>query len=228
MKTALCSLAFLLILFTVAPGLCDDQQKAKKELDKITALSNDITGRRIINLSMAGMFNLKRLALVEERRKMGVNYGSLLLVHCLVNTGVELSEVAYKLKSKKTVLQMASEHEVDWSKVLTDAKKLNKVIDVNLLKHFAGDSQFEKLEKNEDYNVVHDVVLADGEVSRGDIDQAATRYLFLREHSPNYRGGVVAGTDRNAAGADPSRNRGGGGTGTRGGIRAPAAGGLPQ
>ena len=47
------SLAPILVLLAVLPALASDQDKAKKELDKITAMTADATGRRIVNSSMA-------------------------------------------------------------------------------------------------------------------------------------------------------------------------------
>src|ERR1700722_15037863 len=92
----------LILALTVTlalPAFCDDQQKAEKELIKITAMATDFTGRRAVNLTMAETFSVPRPKLVEDRGLTGLNYGSLFVAEQLVKNGVGLEDIAAQLKS---------------------------------------------------------------------------------------------------------------------------------
>lgn len=207
----------------------DDQQKAKKELNKITAMATDATGRNIVNQSMSEMFSTKRMELVQERRETGLNYGSLLLAHELAKNGLDMKEIASRLKSGKDIFQIAGEAGANWKVVNDRAKKLNSKVDDNLYKHFLHPKEDKGLPQPDDYNIVYDGVKADNQVSQSEIDQAQDRYqLWLQRASPN-SDKRLGTADEKAASYDHVRSGGPhGGAGSTGGAIAPAAGGIPQ
>jgi len=47
------------------PSFGDDQQKAEKQLHKITAMATDGTGRRVVSIALADALGAKRLDLVD-------------------------------------------------------------------------------------------------------------------------------------------------------------------
>jgi hypothetical protein len=207
----------------------DDQQKAKKEMNKITAMATDATGRNIVNQSMSEMFSVKRMDLVQERRVTGLNYGSLLLAHELANNGLDMKEVAARLKAGKDILQIASEANINWKEVNDRAKKLNSKIDDNLYKHFLHPREEKAAPRPDDYNIIYDGVKADGDVSQSEIEQAQNRYqLWLQRASPN-SDKRLSTADEKAAAYDHVRSGGPhGASGNSSGGIAPSAGGIPQ
>ncbi len=87
MKSPTHFLVFLITLIVALPAFGDDQQKAQKELNKVTAMAADFTGRRAVNLTIAAVMSVPRAKLVEERRNTGLNYGSLFLAEELAKKG---------------------------------------------------------------------------------------------------------------------------------------------
>jgi len=223
------SLLALIALIFAQYAAADDQQKCKKELNKITAMATDATGRSIVNQSMSDMLSLKRMDLVQERRETGLNYGSLLLAHELAKNNLDMKEVAVRLKGGKDIFQIAGEAGVNWKEVNDRAKKLNGKIDDNLYKHFLHPKDDKALPKPDDYNIVYDGVKADGDVSQMEIDQAQNRYqLWLQRASPN-SDKRLGTADEKAAAYDHVRSGGPhGAAGNTSGATAPAAGGIPQ
>src|SRR5438046_10338601 len=81
----------ILIAITLAlPAFADDQQKAEKELHKITAMATDPTGRRVVSITVADTLEAKRTDLVLERRAMNINYGDLFVAHTLEKSGEKM------------------------------------------------------------------------------------------------------------------------------------------
>lgn len=228
MKHAASLLAVITLVFANY-SFADDQQKAKKELNKITAMATDATGRNIVNQSMSEMFSTKRMDLVQERRETGLNYGSLLLAHELAKTGLDMKQVASRLKSGKNIFQIAGDAGVNWKEVNDRAKKLNSKVDDNLYKHFLHPKDEKSLPKPDDYNIIYDGVKADSEVSQAEIDTAQNRYqLWLERASPN-SDKRLGTADEKAAAYDHVRSGGPhGAAGNTSGATAPAAGGIPQ
>ena len=73
MKTA--TIRLFILFCTVALSLAafaDDQDKATKEIKKITSISVDSNMRAIVNRTMADMLKAKRLDLVKDRQVAGV------------------------------------------------------------------------------------------------------------------------------------------------------------
>src|SRR4051794_34739775 len=94
----------LALVATFSLSVCaDDQQKAQKQVNKITAMAADLTGRRAVNQSMADQLGVKRADLVLERRDHNWNYGSLFVIHQLVVRGAKLDEIAERLKAGKSL-----------------------------------------------------------------------------------------------------------------------------
>ena len=122
----------VLAMLLAVPSFGDDQQKAQKEINRITAMATDFDGRRVVNLSISEMFNVPRAALVQERTQTGLNYGSLFIAEELGRKGMNKDELAAKLKSGGVIGGIANEQHVDWKQLALDAKKLNGAMDNNL------------------------------------------------------------------------------------------------
>ena len=97
----------LIALIVTLPAFGDDQQKAQKELNKITAMAADFTGRRAVNLTIAAVVSVPRAKLVVERRNTGLNYGSLFLAEELAKNGPTMEDIAAKLKTGKSIAEIA-------------------------------------------------------------------------------------------------------------------------
>ena len=223
------SLLAVIALVLTHYAAADDQQKTRKELNKVTAMATDPTGRKIVNQTMAEMFALKQMDLVLERRQTGLNYGSLLLAHELAKNNLDMKEIAVRLKGGKDIFQIAGEAGVNWKEVNDRAKKLNSKIDDNLYKHFLHPKDDKAPPKADDYNIMYDGVKADGEVSQSEIEQAQDRYLlWLQRASPN-SDKRLGTADEKAAAYDHVRSGGPhGASGSSSGGIAPSAGGIPQ
>src|SRR4051812_13610468 len=92
----------------------DDQKKAEKQVNKISAMAADLTGRRVVNQSMADQLKLKRSELVQERRENNLNYGTVFVVHELIASGAKISDVTAQLKSGKKLDVVANDLHADW------------------------------------------------------------------------------------------------------------------
>ena len=104
----------LLALTLAIPAFGDDQQKAEKQLHKITAMATDATGRRVVSITVADVLEAKRPDLVMERRTMNLNYGDLFVAHVLVKSGTKMDDIAAQLKAGKNVGQIANDQHADW------------------------------------------------------------------------------------------------------------------
>jgi len=60
MKSPTRFLVFLTALIVALPAFGDDQQKAQKELNQITAMARDFTGRTVVNLTMSQTLSVPR------------------------------------------------------------------------------------------------------------------------------------------------------------------------
>jgi hypothetical protein len=226
---ARCLVALLSIAIAL-PALSDDQQKAQKECNKVTAMATDATGRSVVNLSMAELLGVKRLQLVQERRDMGLNYGSLFIAHELSRRGAKIDGIAVELKQGKNIFQIANDFHTNWKEIGNDAKKLNSSIDKNLYRHFLHEKAAAERDQSENYSVLADGVVADNDVSPEEIEQAQDRYLLWLKQtgSPGRDKGLSEG-DQKAAYYDHVKSGGPhGGAGNSTGAIPPAAGGIPQ
>ena len=177
--------AFLVMAIVLISSLAfsaDDQQKAEKEIRKINAMAWDSNARAVVNKSVSEMFKVPRAQLVEERRAMELNYGSLFLAHELGSNGPNMKDIATALKTGKSILQVSNERNANWKQIAADAKKLNSKIEDNLYKNFLR-SQSDKLQDQSEYDADHDGVKADNDVSKQDLADAQQTYLRWRERA---------------------------------------------
>src|SRR5690242_10512622 len=130
------SLVLAFVVISSLAVLADDQQKADKEIRKINAMAWDSSARPVVNKSVSEMLKVSRSQLVEERRELDLNYGSLFLVHELALSGSKMNDIAASLKAGKSIVQICNESHANWKQIATEAKKLNSKIEDNLYKHF--------------------------------------------------------------------------------------------
>ncbi len=182
-------LLILAVLTTLSvPAFCDDQQKAEKELTKITAMATDFTGRRAVNLTMSENFSVPRAKLVETRNQTGLNYGSLFIAEELVKSGTSVEDISAELKGGKNIGAIANEKHLDWKPTAQAAKKFNSATDTNLYKYFLHQKSGDAQDVADKYDVQHDGVKADADVTPGDISAAQDRYVKYREQAAKAQG----------------------------------------
>jgi len=177
------NLLFFFFLLVPLLAASDDQQKAHKLLNKVTAMSTDPAGKRAVNLAMSQYLSEGRAELVQRRRAMNANYGDIFVAYKLVKSGAKMDDIAAKIKTGKTVWQIADEEHLDWKQVTSEAKKLSGKVDANLLAHFSNKKSEIEREKADSYNPFLDTVKADSSVSQQEIEDAQERYVFLRDHA---------------------------------------------
>lgn len=170
------------------PAFCDDQQKAEKELTKITAMATDFTGRRAVNLTMSETFSVPRPKLVEARTLTGLNYGSLFVAEQLVKNGISVQDIAAQLQSGKNIGAVANEQHVDWKEMAQAAKKFNSAVDTNLYKCFLSEKGSAARDVADKYDVHYDGVKADADVSKNDISSAQERYSKWKDQAAKAQG----------------------------------------
>src|ERR1700680_4997432 len=131
-----------LSLFLLIPSLLlaasDEQQKAHKILSKVTAMAIDPAGKRAVSVAMSQHLFVARAELAQRRRAMNLNYGDLFVVCELAKSGMKMDEIAARVKTGKTVWQIADEVHADWKQIGSEAKKLSNKVDSNLLGHFVN------------------------------------------------------------------------------------------
>lgn len=206
---------FLMGLVAIAvatPSFADDQQKAEKQLRKLTAMATDATGRRVVSMTVADALQVKRMDLVLERRMMNLNYGDLYLAHILEKRGAKMEDIAAQLKAGKSIGQVASEQKLDWKQMADEAKKLNSRMEDNLYKHFLNGKEDADRDKAESYDPVIDGVAADNNVSKDEIADAERTYQSWRDRADQRRDSTLdAGNEKAARGSrgDPVRSKAG-------------------
>ena len=206
-------LSITLLALTVAiPAFGDDQQKADKQLHKITALATDATGRRVVSVTVADTLAAKRPDLVLERRTMNMNYGDLFIAHVLVKSGTKMDDIAAQLKAGKKMSQIASEQHADWKQIAADAKKLNAKVEDNLYNHFLNGKPLTERDAAEGYDPMIDGVAADNDVSKDEIAEAERTYLLWRDRADQKKGSNLDTSSEKAAKdsrGDPIRSKAG-------------------
>lgn len=178
------NIGFVIVLLTFAfaiPGLADDQDKATKEIKKITAISVDSNMRGIVNRTMADMLKVKRLDLVKERQDTNLNYGALFLAHQLTAGGAKMEAISGQLKAGKSIFDVANENHANWKQINSDAKKLNKKIDDNIEKYFVDSKKQAALDQADNYDPKADRVAADSDISKDEYAEAQSRYQQLHD-----------------------------------------------
>jgi len=178
-----CFVLFFAVVSAAAPALADDQEKAEKQVRMMTAMSRDDTARSIVSRTFADVFKIERPQLVAERRSLGLNYGSLFLMHELVATGSSTQEIAAQLRLRKTMFEIANTYHPDWKRIVTDARKMNSRIDENIYKHFLRSGRDKDKERDllDHYTPATDLVRADGDATPEEIQRAQTEYVFRRD-----------------------------------------------
>ena len=202
----------LLALAIALPAFGDDQQKADKQLHKITALATDATGRRVVSVTVADALEAKRPDLVVERRNMNVNYGDLFVAHVLVKSGAKMDDIAAQLKAGKKMGQIASEQHADWKQIAADAKKLNAKVEDNLYSHFLNGKPLAERDAAEGYDPMIDGVAADNDISKDEIADAEHTYLLWRDRADQKKGSNLDTASEKAAKdsrGDPVRSKAG-------------------
>jgi hypothetical protein len=221
------------------PAFADDQQKADKQLKRITAMSTDVTGRRMVSKSMSDALSVPRLQLVQERRSMNLNYGDLFIAHMLLRDGMSMGDIGTKLKAGKTMTQIAEDQKGSWKQIAPEAKKLNARIEDNIYRHFLN-TKNELADRERDaadnYIAELDGVRADRNISNDEIAEAQEKYVFWRDLAGELKrqDGKLGTADEQAAYLDHARSSGPQGVpgstsnhGVNAGAAAPAAGGAP-
>ena len=177
-------LTCLVVLFGVLaalPALGDDQTKAQKQLDRITAMASDLVGRRVVGITMSDLLNQKRTDLVKQRKQNNLNYGALFLMRQLTAAGMTDQELAEQLKSGKSIFDVANARHIDWKQVFSEAKKLNSKVDRHLFEYFFDSRADHQRDKDEGYSVFADSVKADDDVNADAIDAATDAYVRARD-----------------------------------------------
>jgi hypothetical protein len=219
-------LSLLLFVTTSVVASADDRQKAEKQVRKIAAMATDKTGRRMVSMSIADSFKIARPILVEERRKIGLDYGSFFVVRQLLARGVKMTDINSGLNAGKTIWQIGDEQHADWKEIAADAKKLNTRIEDYIYRHFLNkknDEADQERDLADKYDIARDAVRTDFDVTPREMLDAQARYLFWRDEASKSRGaGHMTSRDRRAASMDHADSRH-----DTHGISAPAAGGLP-
>ena len=128
---------------------------------------------------MSDSLSIKRPDLVQQRRELNLNYGSLFLARQMLTAGLDAKELADK-KAGKTTVQIANDRHLDWKQVQNDAKKLNGKVEKRLYEHFVDPKEDNVRDKEDNYSVVADSVAPDNDVSQNDVDAAADVYDRLR------------------------------------------------
>lgn len=202
----------VLVLSQAIPAFGDDQQKAEKQLHRITAMATDATGRRVVSATVADTLEVKRPDLVTERRTMNLNYGDLFVAHILVKNGTKMDDIAAQLKAGKKFDQIANEQHADWKQIASDAKKLDSKLEDNLYNHFLDGKPLADRDAAENYDTNIDGVTADNDVSKDEIADAERTYLLWRDRADQKKGSSLDTSSEKAAQGsrgDPVRSKAG-------------------
>jgi hypothetical protein len=178
----------LLAILSTTPILADDQQKAEKQIRKITAMASDVTARAIVSRAMAEMLNVKRDQLVRERRAMNLNYGEVFLAHQLAAKGTKMLDIALQLPIRNDIYQIANDHHADWRQIAGEAKKLNNRVEDGIYKHFLHLKAENERDLAEKYDARLDWVKADAKVTQAEILEAQETYVLWRDRAAEFGG----------------------------------------
>jgi len=173
--------SLVLLMFALAiPGWTDDQEKATKEIRKISSIAVDTNMRSLVNRAMADALKVKRLDLVKERQDANLNYGDLFLAQQLMATGAKMEDIGVQLKAGKSIFDVANENHANWKQINSDAKKLNRKIDDSIESYFTDSKKETKLDQADNYDAKTDKVAADSKITKEEFADAQFRYQHLR------------------------------------------------
>ena len=197
-------IGFLLVFaaaLSAVPAFSDDQQKAEKQIRKISAMATDVNARSIVSRSMSDMLKVERNQLQRERRAMNLNYGCLFIAHELTARGMKMLDMAMRLQAHETIFQIANEQHSDWKKIADDAKKLNGRIEDNIYKHFLHADADRDRDLTEKYDSTADWVKTDAEATPAEIVEAQEIYVQWRDRAAAIegKGGSVSASDKLAS-----------------------------
>jgi hypothetical protein len=197
-------IGFLLVFaatLSAVPAFSDDQQKAEKQIRKISAMATDVNARSIVSRSMSDMLKVERNQLQRERRAMNLNYGCLFIAHELTARGMKMLDVAMRLQAHETIFQIANEQHADWKKIADDAKKLNGRIEDNIYKHFLHADADRDRDLTDKYDSTADWVKTDADATPAEIVEAQEIYVQWRDRAAAIegKGGSVSASDKLAS-----------------------------
>ena len=191
-----CLLAVLAITCR-APLFADDQQKAEKQLRKISAMAADVNARAIVSRTVADMVNVKRDQLVRERRAMNLSYGDVFLAHQLTAKGAKMLDIALEIPVRNGIYNVANHRHVDWKQIASEAKKLNGRIEDSIYKHFLHPQTDSDRDAADKYDAKLDWVKADVEMTPAELLEAQETYVLWRT-----RAGQIGGKGDNVSASD--------------------------
>lgn len=214
MKYAVRSIAIILVLAAAVPAFSDDQKGAEKQIAKIKAMAWDQTAREAVNKSVADTFKADRNQLIQARRLMNVDYGSMFLLQEISSAGASMDELAAEIKSGKTAVQIANERKVDWKKIQADAKKMNSVIEKNLFDQLSRPNTTKAADNAAHYDPTTDGLGVDNDVPKDQITEAGDTYNRIKNMAADKRksnriddaGALTAGRDQIREGAPGTAN----------------------
>lgn len=201
MRPRLGFVTVLATLLSAVPAFSDDQQKAEKQIRKISAMATDVNARSIVSRSMADMLKIERNQLQRERRAMTLNYGCLFIAHELTARGMRMLDVAMRLQAHQTIFQIANDAHADWKKIADDAKKLNGRIEENIYQHFLHAAADRVRDVTDKYDSTADWVKTDADATPGEVVEAQQTYVLWRDRAGSIEGkvGEVSATDQLAS-----------------------------
>jgi hypothetical protein len=221
-------LSLLVLVAYTQAARSDDRQKAERQVRKIAAMATDKIGRQMVSMALADTFKMSRPEMVKERCRMSLDYGSFFVAHQLLADGMSPAAIEAELKAGKSVWQIADTGHANWKKIAADAKKQYSKIEDYIYRHFLnkknGDADQER-DRVDKYDVKHDAVRTDFDVTPKEMVEAQVQYIFWRDLAGKQQGPrPMTAAERMAAGLDHTTAT----HDTNGGISAPTAGGLPH
>lgn len=186
MRRSTCGMVVIGLLIAALPARSDDQQKAEKQVRRITAMAVDITGRRMVSKSLAESLKLPRVLFVQERKALNLSYGSLFVMHQLTAGGADFRQLAAQLKAGKNVWDAGNALNTNWRQIAAEAKRFNDRVDDNIYKHFTNEKNSKAddvLDAAEGYDAERDRIRPDMEVLPEELSEAERRYIFWRDQA---------------------------------------------
>jgi hypothetical protein len=214
MRSAVRWIAIILVLAAAVPAFSDDQKGAEKQIAKIKAMAWDQTAREAVNKSVADTFKADRNQLIQARRLMNIDYGSMFLLQEISAAGVSMDELAGEIKGGKTAVQIANERKVDWKKIQADAKKMNALIEKNLFDQLGKPNTTKAAETAARYDPATDGLGVDNEVPADQISEAGDTFGRIKNLVGDAKkanriddaGALTAGRDQIREGAPGTAN----------------------
>jgi len=200
------SLKLLRIFLVVTIGLAcvvfvwaNDQEKAEKRLNQISAMAADPAARAIINRTVADVVSARRIELQRQRQAMNLTYGELFIAHQLNAIGMPMLDVALQLQNGETVIQLANARHLNWRLIADGAKKLENRIEDNIYRHYQHPNA-DKPSPDEKYDPGTDVVPADAKFSSEELSSAREVFVFWRNRAAAPRGKSLDSSTQTAVG----------------------------